>query len=333
MPVQVLLSAHPAAPRRLTIRAFSLILAGLLMAAVSPSLAAEADALGVGTRYIDVARVLSADDMAGRAVGTEGSRRARQYLLEKIGELGVQPVGDAFEHPFPRERNGASGEAESLPGGVNLLFRVDGRTDSEQVIVITAHYDHLGVHDGEIYNGADDNASGVAGLLAIAAHFTSRPPVNDIVFALLDAEEGGLDGARAFVSRYPRIDAVGLNINLDMISRSDSGELYAAGAYHTPALRPFIEALAARVPVTLIAGHDDPALGNQDWTGQSDHFAFHERAIPFLYFGVEDHPDYHRPSDTFDRIPQAFFAAAIETVIIAAAMADERLGSLTARRD
>ncbi len=264
-------------------------------------------------------QTLAADEMNGRAAGTEGGALARAFLLREISKYGYSPVGPTYEHSFrftPRRRNG-----EELPEviGTNLLFRMDGTGDTGKTIVISAHYDHVGVRDGQIYNGADDNASGVAGVLAIAENFKETPPQNDVIFALFDAEEMGLQGARAFVRNMEMIDKnVAFNINFDMLSRSDKNELYVAGVFHRPELKPIVEGVADKAPVSLKMGHDDPALGSGDWTFASDQGPFHRAGVPFLYFGVEDHPHYHQPSDDFDTIPTDFFLRSLETVVIAA---------------
>lgn len=268
---------------------------------------------------LETVRALAADGMAGRAAGTEGGRRAREYLLRRLRAMGAAPVDGRHAHPFTaRDRGGAEVE------GVNLLFRIDGADPRAGTIVVTAHYDHLGTVDGEIHNGADDNASGVAGLLAVARHFMNSPPRHAFLFALLDAEERGLLGARALVESLPA-GTPALNINLDMIGRSAAGELYAAGTRHSPRLAPLVERLARRAPLALLTGHDSPDGPGDDWTFASDHAAFHRAGIPFLYFGVEDHPDYHTPRDTFENLDRDFFLRAVRTVVMAAAAADREL--------
>lgn len=201
------------------------------------------------------------------------------------------------------------------------------------MLVITAHFDHLGVIDGEIYNGADDNASGVATLIAVATWFTRHRPEHDILFALVDGEEAGALGARSLV-RSGEVDMsrVALNLNFDMVSRSDTNELYAAGTYHYPGLVPFIEKLDATVPVNLLIGHDRPEQGADDWTMLSDQAAFFEAGIPFLYFGVEDHPDYHKPTDDYNKIPVDFFVRSADTLVMAAVAADQQLDTLNYKR-
>lgn len=261
-------------------------------------------------------RALSADAMEGRGAGTAGGARARAYVAGRFARLGLKPFGQSLEQPFAlRDRKDAQ--------GVNVVGHVAGRKSPARLIVVTAHYDHLGVRDGQIYNGADDNASGVAALLQLAAHFAREQPAHTLVFAALDAEEGGLQGARALVESLKKEGRdVALNVNLDMVSRSDRGELYAAGTHHTPALRPHLEKVAAASRVKLLLGHDRPGSGRDDWTNQSDHFAFHREQIPFVYFGVEDHKDYHRPTDDFETISRDFYVAAAETILEAVAALD-----------
>jgi Zn-dependent M28 family amino/carboxypeptidase len=118
-----------------------------------------------------------------------------------------------------------------------------------------------------------------------------------------------------------------LNVNMDMVGRNDAGELYVAGTHHYPQLLPFVERVAADAEVRLIPGHDtpNPERRSDDWTGSSDHGAFHAQGIPFLYFGVEDHPDYHRPTDELAGIQPGFYARAVRTVLAAVRLLDAGL--------
>ena len=268
---------------------------------------------------------LSTDEMGGRQTGTDGNAKAQAYLLALIADLNVDMVGPTHEHQFKFTTENEDGTSIDRVG-TNLLFRIEGAGNTDKTIVISAHYDHLGTRDGEIFNGVDDNASGVAAVMATAENFKANPPKNDVIFALFDAEEMGLQGARAFVRNIERIDPnIAFNINFDMLSRSDKNELYVAGAFHRPGLAPVIDAIAKKAPVKLLKGHDDPALGSNDWTFSSDHGPFHQAEIPFLYFGVEDHPHYHRPSDEFDSVPIDFFLRSLETVVMAAEEVDDQL--------
>jgi Zn-dependent M28 family amino/carboxypeptidase len=308
--------------------------AALTVAACAPRPAADAPPVLTATAptqtaaAIDSARlmrdisVLAHDSMEGRLVGTPGSVRAQAFLIRSFAGIGLEQLGGNYSHPFTFTRR------EQQITGVNIVGMVRGTAKPASYIVVTAHYDHLGIRNGQIYNGADDNASGTAGLISIADYFARNPPRHSMLFVALDAEEGGLRGARAFVAQPPvPQQAMVLNVNMDMIGRNDAGELYVAGTHHYPQLLPFVQRVAADAPVTLIPGHDtpNPARPSNDWTGSSDHAAFHAVRIPFLYFGVEDHPDYHRPTDTLEGIQPGFFVRAVTTVLSALKLLDAEL--------
>lgn len=280
-----------------------------------------------GEALLALTKALSSDDLEGRETGGPGAAAARDLIRVRFEAAGLASYGGAYDQSFVWTR---FDEIDAAPrSGMNLVGVLEGREPGGPVMVLTAHYDHLGVRDGEIYNGADDNASGVAALAAIAEAFARTPPRHTLVFAALDAEEAGLQGARAFVANPPiDIDRVALNVNLDMVSRSEAGELYASGGYHTPGLRPYLDALAEHAPATLLTGHDRPEDGDQDWTLQSDHAAFHRAGRPFLYFGVEDHDGYHQPSDDFEAITKDFYLRSVDTIIMAVKMFDEDLDQI-----
>lgn len=280
---------------------------------------------------LEITRVLAADDMEGREAGTAGGEKAREWLLVQMRARPFELVVEDFQHVFEF----APRIDEPTITGVNLIGLIPGTSVGEgPLMVVTAHYDHVGVRGGEVFNGADDNASGVAGALAIADHFFANPPEHDVVIALLDAEEKGLRGAYAMMEdEIIEQDRIALNVNLDMLSKNDMRELYAAGSYHTPSLRPLLDDLALNVPVVLKQGHDRPELGFDDWTLQSDHGVFHRVGIPFVYFGVEDHPDYHQPTDVYETIPEAFFVDSVRTVVAAAEVFDAELSSIETAKE
>ena len=290
-------------------------------AKTAPAAAAELSSKTVNvSRLLEDVRVLSGDAMEGRGMGTQGGVMARAFVVSRFADLKLKTFGDSYEKPFDANKGGAKVKA------ANVVGYVEGSKHPERFVVVTAHYDHLGVRDKQIYNGADDNASGVAVLLQLAAHFARERPVNSIIFAALDGEEEGLLGARALVKwlKDERRD-VALDVNMDMVSHSDRGELYASGTYHTPSLAPALKLIAARAPVRLLLGHDRPEQKHDDWTNQSDQYAFHKAGIPFVYFGVEDHKDYHKPTDDFETITQPFFVHAAETILSAVEAFDKDL--------
>jgi hypothetical protein len=281
-------------------------------------------------QLLEDVRILSADAMEGRGTGTAGGAMARAYIVRRFADAGLKSLWPSYEQPFelPAGEDGAPRRA------ANVVGYVRGKLHPDRFVVVTAHYDHLGIRNGQIYNGADDNASGVAALLQLAAHFGREQPDNSMIFAALDAEEIGLIGAFALVRalRAERRD-LALNVNLDMVSHNDRGELYAAGAYRTPALRPLLERVAARAPVRLLIGHDRPEQRHDDWTNQSDQYAFHKAGVPWVYFGVEDHKDYHKPTDKFETITPAFFVHAVETVLDAVQLFDAELPAAEKKKD
>lgn len=260
-------------------------------------------------QLLEDVRVLAADSMEGRLSGSAGNKMAQEYIEKRFKQIGLKFFGDSYKHHFRLENRGVLVEKAT-----NLIGYIPGKSD--KVIVVTAHYDHVGVRNGETFNGADDNASGVGGLLAAATYFKKHKPHHTFIFAALDGEELGLKGAEAFLDEPPvPLSNIVLNVNMDMLSINEKGELYASGTYHYPALRPLVEQVKPRPNAKLLIGHDLPEQGQDDWTRQSDHYQFHKRQIPFIYFGVEDHPHYHKPSDDFDKINQLFYPDAAALVI------------------
>lgn len=291
--------------------------------AAAPSPVADVlAAIPASQQLLEDVRILSADNMEGRLAGSPGGLKARAYIRARMESIGLESIR---EMPVPLQRGGQAFE------GTNLISIIPGTGGSNRALLVMAHYDHVGIINGEIYNGADDNASGVAALLQVAASMKARAPLHDVIFAVVDAEEGGLHGARTMVTDpafQPLLDRTILAVNFDMLSRSDRNELYAAGAYHFPWLKPRLEAIAADARVVLKLGHDAPIPKDQDWTTQSDHAVFHQLKRPWVYFGVEDHADYHKPTDDFQAIPRDFFPRSAATVELAVRAFDRDLEAI-----
>lgn len=272
---------------------------------------------------------LSADSMEGRQAGTAGGKRARAWIIRELTAIGVQPLEGRFERPVKLAvRPGAD------TVGANVIARITGKQAGGAVLVLSAHYDHLGVRNGEIYNGADDDASGVVALLTIAERLLREPPEHDVVLAFFDAEEGGLRGARAFVAdETVPLSRVAMNINLDMVSRQDGKALWVAGTSHYPALRPIADVAARDADIAIRFGHDTKTdKPSDDWTSASDHGAFHAKGIPFLYLGVEDHADYHKPGDDADKVDPTFYRAAIDFTYALVRAVDAQLDAVMQNR-
>lgn len=253
---------------------------------------------------------LAHDSMAGRAAMTPENAKARAYLIGELRRLGVAAVGSGYEHAFAMPRRNRPDSVH----GVNVLGTVRGTRFPDRVIVVSAHYDHVATRNGQVYNGADDNASGTAALLQLAAYFQRNRPQHTLIFAFFDAEEMGLLGARAFVAAPPvPLAQIAANVNMDMVARGDNGNLWAVGTTPHPAMKPIVESLVPDAPVTLKMGFDT-GTGRDNWTSLSDQGAFHAQGIPFVYFGVEDHPDYHEPTDDPEKVNAGWYYNAARTV-------------------
>src|SRR5262245_21975656 len=207
------------------------VVAVLLATAITVAAGGQAPQESPKSSVIDSAqlladlRVLSSDEMQGRRLGTAGGEKARAFIVERFKASGVLPFGVSYESAFS-----FTGRGNVQERGANVVGRIDGKRAARRYIVISAHYDHLGVRNGVVFNGADDNASGTAALFAIAKYFSAHKPENSLIFAAFDGEELGLQGSKAFV-KQPPVDArlLALNINADMIGRAPDDKLFVVG--------------------------------------------------------------------------------------------------------
>ncbi|MEN5363132.1 M28 family peptidase [Brevundimonas intermedia] len=295
----------------------ALVLSGCVAAPAAPVAPTPAAAVETGpSQLLEDVRILSADEMEGRDTGSPGGERARAYIVSRLEAIGVQAPPFGRLQPF--QASGRTAEGVKAFSGVNIVGLIPGTRVPDRYIVVTAHYDHVGVSGGQIYNGADDNASGVATMLEMATQLKANPPEHSVLIVALDGEERGLLGAREFVRAPPvPLSSISLNLNFDMTARAETdGHLWVTGTYQHPQLRPILEAVAPQGPVSFAFGKDTPQdTGENNWVDASDHGAFHEAGVPFLYMGVDYHPDYHRPSDDFERITPAVFTSATEIAI------------------
>lgn len=309
-------------------------------AATRPAAAPRASA----ARHVDRERLMGdltalADPaLEGRGTGAPGGLRARAWVEAQFAAIGLQPAGSSgYLQPFdftPRAVRGIRPvrqppPASDLGNAANVVARLEGTVSGARALVISAHYDHLGISGGTVYPGADDNASGVAVLLAAARQFKAAALRHPVLFIAFDAEELDLQGSRALVtSALVPLSRVALVVNLDMVSRSDRNEIFAAGTHHARWLLPILQDVQGRSAVGIRFGHDRPAAlagGLDDWTMQSDHGPFHEAGVPFVYFGVEDHADYHAPSDTADKVDPRFFGDVADMIVEAVRTLDRAI--------
>lgn len=282
-----------------------------------------------GLRTIDrrsaeaTVRFLADDELQGREAGEHGSRVSAAYIASLLRWMGIQPLGESYFQPFEaysKERQ-KKGRWEVHPDSIarlkqevhrklamrNVLGMIPGKNPEEYVIV-GAHFDHLGIDtslDGDcIYNGADDNASGVSAVLQIARAFveSGRQPERTVVFAFWDGEEKGLLGSRYFVQSCPYLSSIKGYLNFDMIGRNNKPDcpqhvVYFYTASH-PAfgdwLKQDIEKYGLRLEPDYRAW-DNPV-------GGSDNGSFARAGIPIIWYHTDGHPDYHLPSDHADRL-------------------------------
>lgn len=248
--------------------------------------------------------ILSADDMEGRETGTPGEKKAAAYISKRMEEIGLTPKGtyDGYYQSFRRRIKSNPHADEPSPDdktiiGLNVVGGIDNGAD--YTAVIGAHYDHLGygaegslyVGDPAIHNGADDNASGVAGMLRIAEELMSDTDKSlNYIFIAFSGEEKGLWGSNYF-TKNPTISITKINymINMDMIGRlNDEKQLAIYGTGTTPL---WTKALA------IEEGNQFRKKEEASGVGPSDHTSFYLENLPVLQFFTGQHEDYHRPTD------------------------------------
>ncbi|MDA0313844.1 MAG: M28 family peptidase [Bacteroidetes bacterium] len=251
---------------------------------------------------------LAADDLGGRAIGTEGEQKAAEYLADEFGKLGLEPRGtDGFFQEFTVSKPSSPHE-EAVIGtdgvgitGRNVIAFLDKKAD--KTIVIGAHFDHLGMggegslHRGEkaIHNGADDNASGTAALLALAKIFKYETLKSNILFVAFSGEENGLWGSNYFV-KTPTLELKTVNymINMDMVGRLNQEKSLAIyGVGTSPSFTTILD------PINTDSLKLVPS---ESGVGPSDHTSFYLQDLPVLHFFTGQHADYHKPSDDADKI-------------------------------
>ncbi|WP_439477626.1 M28 family peptidase [Brevundimonas sp.] len=291
--------------------------AGLFGPEATPPAAAAPAPSAMHAQLLEDVRILSADDMQGRDTGGAGGERARTYIVGRLEALGV--VAAPMGRLQPWEMQGRTRAGPKTYNGVNVIGVIPGTRVTDRYIVVTAHYDHVGVNaEGLVFNGADDNASGVATMLALAADLKRQAPEHSVLIVALDGEEHGLLGAKHFVEVPPMpLESIAMNLNFDMTARAETdGKLWVTGTYQNPTFRPLLEPIPANGAVALAFGKDTPQdTGQDNWVESSDHAAFHRAQVPFLYLGVNYHPDYHRPSDDFEKITPSVFISVTELSI------------------
>ena len=266
---------------------------------------------------------LASDELQGREAGFHGSRVTSEYIVSLLQWMGVSPLADSYFQPFDayRKERQKKGRLEVHPDSIaklkqevhqklsmrNVLGMIPGKNTKEYVIV-GAHFDHLGIDpalDGDqIYNGADDNASGVSAVLQIARAFlaSGQQPERNVIVAFWDGEEKGLLGSKYFVQTCPFLSQIKGYLNFDMIGRNNKPQQPKQVVYLYTAAHPvFGDWLKEDIrKYGLQLEPDYRAWENP--IGGSDNGSFAKVGIPIIWYHTDGHPDYHQPSDHADRL-------------------------------
>ena len=250
-------------------------------------------------------RILANDSLQGRGTGSDGERMAASYIESQFKALSLKPLGDGtsylqkFDFKSGVHGTGSAGQANNI-----VAFLDNGAANS---IIIGAHYDHLGLGNdgssldanpqGKIHNGADDNASGVAGVIELARYFQKNKikEKNNFLFICFSGEELGLFGSKYF-TEHPTTDLAKVNfmINLDMIGRLDQKNgISVSGSGTSPGWENLLKQLSSS-EITIKT--------DSSGTGPSDHTSFYLKNMPVLHFFTGSHSDYHKPSDDWEKI-------------------------------
>ena len=271
-----------------------------------------------------IVEFLADDNLLGREAGQRESRIVARYLASELKEAGIRPLtGDTYFQPFEacaveRQQKGRwqvhpdslaklkQGTHRSLQLA-NILGWIPGeRTD--EYVVIGAHFDHIGydptLAGDQIYNGADDNASGVSAALQIARAFATagQKPLRNVIFAFWDGEEKGLLGSKYFLQTCPFAKQIKGYLNFDMIGRNNKPEQPRHVVYFYTESHPvFDQWLKDAIKEHGLKLEPDYRAWDRP-VGGSDNASFALLDIPVIWYHTDGHPDYHQPSDHAERI-------------------------------
>ncbi len=260
--------------------------------------------------------IVASDEMEGRDTGSPGQKKAGNYLIEQYKKAGIPfPKGaTSYYQPIPADYLNAK-RNENLGDSENIWAFIEGSEKPDEIIVISAHYDHLGKTKDEVYNGADDDGSGTVALVEIAKAFQKAKneghgPKRSILILHVTGEEHGLHGSRYYSENplFPLANTVA-DVNIDMIGRRDEAHtennnyIYLIGSdYLSTDLYNICEAVNKKyININIDYKYNDRNDRNRFYY-RSDHYNFAKNGIPsvFLFNGV--HADYHKVSDEVDKI-------------------------------
>lgn len=258
--------------------------------------------------------VIASDEMQGRDTGSEGQKAAGKYMINFYKNLGIsypKALGSYYQI-VPKEA--LKTRRGDLPESENILAFIEGTEKPEEIIVVSAHYDHVGTKDGVVYNGADDDGSGTVAVMEIAEAFqeakkAGKGPKRSILFLHVTGEEHGLLGSK-FYSDNPVFDMKNtvVDLNIDMIGRSDKENegkdyVYVIGSEMLSSQLKVINEAANKITHNLELNYkyDDPN-DTQRLYYRSDHYNFAKHGVPVAFFFDGIHADYHQPTDDPEKI-------------------------------
>jgi len=262
--------------------------------------------------------LLASPRLEGRSAGTPGADTAANFIARRFWELGLQAAFrtsecDAKGTCRPSYLQ-AFHSADYVTANIGAIVPGTDSSLRNEYVAISAHYDHIGRMNGgqgdhappnTIHPGADDNASGTAAVLELARRFTEHPLKRSVIVLAFGAEEFGLVGSRVFVDNppfdLPKIDVV---LNLDMVGRLHKNRLQIFGAEGE--LKSMVERANTEPRFSLVTRPRS--------SGRSDDFSFSAHRVPALHFTTGEHADYHRATDTADRIDAVGLVRVIDYV-------------------
>ena len=271
---------------------------------------------------------LSSNDLGGRKIASEGNIKAQEYIIDQLKHFSISPLNKEYQHKFIIKKF-----LNNIMGS-NVIAMIPGTIHEQSYILLSAHLDHIGVKRNKIYNGADDNASGTSALLSIAQQLIKSPLKHSVIFLFTDGEEVNLTGAKAFVKDHPKfVSDIKLNINLDMLAGSDKTTKLRYiwrginGLMNESDVKR-LQILQNSLGISLKKGFKARTFGgnrNRKWIMSSDHGVFHRAGIPFIYFGVGTHINYHQDTDTFDNANHDFFHLATNSIFLQLIFIDQNI--------
>jgi peptidase M28-like protein/PDZ domain-containing protein len=283
-------------------------------------------------RVLNDVQFLADDHQEGRGIGTAGLERAGAYIRQGFKRAGLRVSFQNFA--IPRDAPAVLHTALGGTATRNVVAVIPGtsRALRGEVVVVGAHYDHLGLggfgaldpdSTGRVHNGADDNASGTAALLEIGRQLARRGPARTVVLVAFSGEELGTLGSSYFVQHATPepIDSLYAMLNLDMVGRLRNARLLALGAGTAREFPALLDSLNTPPRFDLRASGDG-------W-GPSDHAVFFATRHPVLHFFTDLHEDYHRTTDDWDKLNVPGIAQVAQFVADLALALANRTGPLT----